>query len=70
MNRFQTFTVSALFLCNVALLLVGCDQNTGKILTEIEPLGETTDTVSLEAWEIIRGLSPLPPMPPPTVASG
>ena len=65
MNRFYTFTVSALFLLNVTLFFVGCDENTGEILTEIAPLRDTTDTVSLEAWETILGLSPLPPMPPP-----
>lgn len=65
MNRFYTFTVSALFLLNVTLFFVGCDENTGEILTEIAPLRDTTDTVSLEAWETILGLSPLPLMPPP-----
>lgn len=59
------FLVLMALLFPVVLLFVGCnDQNVGKILTEMENSNETLNLFSLEEWEIVMSLSPLPSTPP------
>lgn len=66
MNRFHTFTILVVFLSNIALLFMGCDDvNTGEILSQIENHAVPTDLSSEEQWEIVMSLSPLPDAPPP-----
>ena len=63
---FQRFLVLTALLFPVVLLFVGCnDQNTGKILSQIETSNETLNLFSPEEWEIVMSLSPLPSRPPP-----
>ena len=66
MKRYYTFKVQAFFLCNIALLFIGCDEEQpGKILSQIEQPTVIHDFFSEEEWGIVMGLSPLPDKPPP-----
>ena len=63
-NRLSTFFT--LFLCNVSLLFMGCDEErAGNILSQIEQPTETLEFFSQDEWEIIASLSPLPNAAPP-----
>ena len=63
-NRFVTFFT--LFLCNVSLLFMGCDEErVGDVLSQIEHSAEIPNLFSEDEWEIVRHLSPLPDAPPP-----
>ena len=68
---FQRFTmvrliVLTLFLFNILLLFVGCDnQNPGKILSTMEHTTEVPNFFSEDEWVIVMSLSPLPKTPPP-----
>ena len=58
--------VLPLFLFNIILLFVGCDnQNPGKILSTMEHATETPNLFSEDEWEIVMSLSPLSKTPPP-----
>ena len=63
-NRF--LTIFTLFLCNVSLLFIGCDEErAGNILSQIEQPAETLEFFSQDEWKIVISLSPLPEAPPP-----
>ncbi len=61
---FVRFLVFAVFSFSLVLCFGGCDESTGKILSQIESSNETLP-FSPDEWEIIRNLSPLPDTPPP-----
>ena len=65
MDRMYMYTAFVFLLCSIALCFVGCDENVGDILSQIEPTTQTPDFFSVEEWEIIISLSPLPDAPPP-----
>ena len=63
---FDRFSMAFIFfLCNVFLLFVGCDENAGDILSQIESPTHVLDFFSEDEWQLIMSLSPLPATPPP-----
>lgn len=65
-NFNRCLTILTFFLCNVSLLLIGCDEGQpGKVLSQIEQPTETPAFFSADEWEIVASLSPLPNAPPP-----
>lgn len=59
------FTIFSFLLCGIILFFVGCSENAGDILTQIEPTPQTPNFFSTEEWELVVSLSPLPGAPPP-----
>ena len=69
MNRVCIFTIClpsfVFFLCSTVLLFIGCGENTGDILSQIEPTLQGPAFFSTEEWDLTMSLSPLPDAPPP-----
>ena len=65
MNRMYIFTACIFGLCSAALFFVGCAEDTGDILSQIESLTQVPDFFKSDEWELVMSLSPLPATPPP-----